>query len=1141
VRLLVYGGNEHSERRRIGDWLTIAPQVFQDTYGSSLRSASYGVGVLDQEPFLILRKIQNFGQRAYPLVVLFDPGRDTWDRFQWNGAHLLWSLFGNIDSAGIKVITEPENYHTEEDLARLLVQIDENVVPEADHDAIKSGAQLLDLWAGAASGKSAVIVPVDQQVMGFSSRPDLRALCSLVGKLPASLRCGRGWLFGGRDNHAESLGARLVFDDAKFDPPAENEKKALFEVTRRGAHLRAALDSLSRIDDDEGAELKEYLSKPLFEWNEQGAGNLEESIADILLLKELKDSLNHDVVVRPQDVDERYDRINRRLKLGSALSEQIAAAASQLIERKDRNLTAQETIFILNRHHQQRKSAKIKEKILSNLNKEAACSFFVDNRLFPADAAGLMPVGIRTEVSEKLLKTEKNVANIPEAFRKEAASSPAYAEQDLKGLLDVAVNRSAEFERGLLEWRKFFADEHAGAAVRTAVQTAALHRTQADNHDSLADYLLLADDAGGIRLAEVKPNINQVEMLGSLLGFITAQLDGESEPGLAQKAKVWLGKLAESDLRLVLDLDDKDKIAALVNHGWEGYVCMRQAYLGRSDSSFVPGVDKREKTFLSRELAEAAEPWTKPNFIPDLERLTQLFAPDFLSALVKSLINFEPVLTAGYAKKWVDGWRGLSKSDAGLNEDQRAKCLAKHRCEFIRLMLETNVDLKKTDQPADLDVNSLTRLVRGLLIEGEPETDGLRSQRLNQVLGDAYGSNEIKHAIQQVYDELAFKDELKQVMVRRLVGHRPAVAAIEKRLTAEQKAEFKELLDEKKNQELAGAKNRLMEIFSSDQSESEAHDAIRKVKKSADDAGKEIFGKALVHVFEQLLADDGIKKLFLSGGASGDACLKLYQEHLLPLHKKRLNQLANEKKIHLCISDANESRDKEYKNKLEDLLPKVADEQTRKALNDAVLQALKDKTKTETLIRRFVPIITALVSNRTVSSLRTDDDLFDTILRNLRSLTGRKFMTALWIYYGGSSRGDNPLIEPSRSAFGKLKHYVDTVGRSKRKKKRNPDEKQWLRAIDKSLIDFIAHTPSLKKQIALKEFGSDKTGSIDDYLKERELKSENDKEDESTAGDEKRAADSKNGPSLLRRIGGGLVNLFKEFDDEKEAQQGKDK
>ena len=1129
MRLLVYGGNEHSERRRIGNWLTIAPQVFQDTYGSSMRSASYGVGILDENPFLILRKIENFGQRAYPLVVLFDPGRDTWRRFQWNGAHLLWSLFGSIDSAGINVITEPENYHTEEDLERLLVQVDENVMPEADHDALKSGAQLLDLWAGAAFGKSAVIVPIDQQVMGFASRPDLKALCWLVEKLPRSLRCGRGWLFGGRDNHAESLGARLVFDDGKFDPPAENEKKALLEVTRRGAYLRATLESASRMGDDEGAELKEDLSKPLFEWSDQN----EESIGDIGLFNELKNSLNDDVVVRPQDIDERFERINRRLKLGSALSEQIAAGANQLIERADRNLTAQETIFILNRHQQQRKPVKIKEKILSNLNKEAACSFFVDNRVFPADASGFMPEGIRTEVSEKLLGTEKSVANIPEAFRKEAVSSPAYPEQDLKSLLDIAVNRSAEFDRGLLEWRKLFADELTGPAVRTAVQTAALHRTQADNHDSLADYLLLADDAGGVRLAEIKPAFKQVEMLASLLGFITTQLDSESEPGLAQKAKAWLAKLAESDLRLVLDLDDKDKIASLIKHGWESYVCMRRAYLGQPDSSVVPAVDKRERTFLSRELAEAAEPWKKPKFIPDLERLTQLFAPDSLSALVKSVINFEPVLTEGDARKWVEGWRDLSKNEAGLNEDQRSACLTKHRSEFIRLMLETDVPLRKTDQLTDLDSDSLKGLFRGLLVEGEAETDGARSHRLSQVLGDAYASNEIKQAIQEVYGELAFKDELKQVMVRRLVAHLRAAAAMEKRLTPEQKAEFNELLDEKKNQELANARVGILEIFSSDKPESESYDAIRKVKKAADEAGKDIFKMALAQVFEQLWADDAIKKLFLSGGAAGEECVMLYHEHLPLLHKKRLNELAKEKKIHLCISDGNESRDKEYKSKLTGVLPREADDRTRKALNEAVLQALKNEAKTETMFRRFVPIITSLTPKGTVSSLSTNDDQFNIIFENLRPLTGRKFLTSLWRYYGGEKRSEHLLNGPAQDAFGKLKHYVDTVGQSKKKKKAS--EKQYLRALDKSLLDFIAHTPSLKKQIALREFGSDKAATIDDYLKDRELKSENDKEDESTASDEKGGADSKKG--ALRRF----AELWVVFDDEKEAQQGKDK
>ena len=1140
MRLLVYGGNEHSERRRIGNWPTIAAQVFQDTYGSSMRSASYGVGILDKDPFLVLRKIESFGQRAYPLVVLVDPGRDAWQRFKWNGAHLLWALFGNVDSAGINLITEPENYHSDEDLERLLAQVDTAVMPEADQDALKRGAQLLDLWVGAASGKSPVIVPVDQQVMGFSSRPDLTALCSLVGQLPTSLRCGRGWLFGGRDNHAESLGARLVFDDGKLDPPTESEKKTLFEVTRRGAYFRAALETLSRMGEDEGAEFKEYLAKPLFEWDEQGAGNLEESIGDILLLKELKDSLNDDVVRKLPDIDERYGRINRRLKLVSPLSEQIAAVANQLIERADRNLTTEETIFILNRHLQQPKRVRIKEKILSHLNAEAASAFFVENRIFPADAAGSIPAGIRTEVSEKLFATEKSVANLPEAFRNEAGLSPAYAEQDLKSLLDAAVNRSAEFDRGLVVWRNLFKDELTGPAVRAAVQTVALHRTQADNRNSLADYLLLADDAGGVRLARIKPAFNEIETLGNLLLFIIEQLNNESEPGLAQKSKVWLEKLAKSDLRMILDLDDKDKITSFVKQGWESYVCMRRAYSGESAPSFVPKTDEQERSFLAQELAQAVETSPQPTVTPDLEQLSQLLSPDYLGSLVKSLVNLEPVLTAGGGRPWVEGWLRLSKNETALNEQQRSICLAKHRAEFVRLLLQTNVPIEKTDQLTNLDSESLTRLFRGLLLEGEAETDRRRSQRLAEALGDAYRSNEIKQAIRQVYEELAFQDEQKQVMVRRLVGHKTAAAAVEKRLTDEQKAEFRDLLDEKKNQDLATAKTRILEIFSSGQSESEAYDAVREVKKTADESGKDIFARAVVYAFEQLWANDEIKKLYLAGGAAGEECVKLFKDHLPVLHKKGLNDLANEKKIRLCISDGEERHDKDYRNRLANLIAK-SDDRTRQAFNDAVLQALKDKNKTDTLIRRYVPIITSLTGgNRTVSSLSTNDDLFDLIFENLRPRVGRQFLTSIWKYYGGEHREHNLLNDPARAAFGKLKHFVDIVGK---RRKRKPTEKQYLRPIDKFLLDFIAHTPSVKKQIALAEFGADKANAIDEYLKERELKSETDKEDVSAAADDKGVADSKTEISTLRRVAYGFRRAFIRFaeEDEKEAQQGKAK
>ena len=277
MRLLVYGGNQHGERRRIGEWPDeIASQVFQDTYGSSMRNPSFGVGLLDDRPFLILRKIENFGDRAYPLVILFDPARDTWEHFNWNGAHLLWSLYGTMDSPGIKLLTDPESFHTDEHLAQLLAEIDQSIPANDKSSEITEPERLLDLWSGAVFANSALIAPVNPQVTGFSSRPDLTSLSALISKLPSSLRCGKGWLFGGRDRHAEALGTHLVFDDGKLDPPTDSEKASFIEFQHQGHQLRTALETLSQSADYQTSQLRVYLSQPI--WKTLDDATLKQSL-----------------------------------------------------------------------------------------------------------------------------------------------------------------------------------------------------------------------------------------------------------------------------------------------------------------------------------------------------------------------------------------------------------------------------------------------------------------------------------------------------------------------------------------------------------------------------------------------------------------------------------------------------------------------------------------------------------------------------------------------------------------------------------------------------------------------------------------------------------------------------------------------
>ena len=87
MRLLAYGGTAYVERRRIGAWGEVPRGALEDTYGMPGEAVSYGCGLLEGQPCLILRQRQTTDiGRTYAFSLLLDPGAEVWARFGWNAA-----------------------------------------------------------------------------------------------------------------------------------------------------------------------------------------------------------------------------------------------------------------------------------------------------------------------------------------------------------------------------------------------------------------------------------------------------------------------------------------------------------------------------------------------------------------------------------------------------------------------------------------------------------------------------------------------------------------------------------------------------------------------------------------------------------------------------------------------------------------------------------------------------------------------------------------------------------------------------------------------------------------------------------------------------------------------------------------------
>ncbi len=97
MRIFAFGGTRYAERARVGAWpedFSVTAE-FEDTYSLPFgrQLLSYGAGVRDGQPFLIVRQRQNEDDRGgYAYTVLLDPGEDVWERFGFNAARLLLAI-----------------------------------------------------------------------------------------------------------------------------------------------------------------------------------------------------------------------------------------------------------------------------------------------------------------------------------------------------------------------------------------------------------------------------------------------------------------------------------------------------------------------------------------------------------------------------------------------------------------------------------------------------------------------------------------------------------------------------------------------------------------------------------------------------------------------------------------------------------------------------------------------------------------------------------------------------------------------------------------------------------------------------------------------------------------------------------------
>lgn len=737
MRLLAHGGTSFAERCRIGYWPAIARGALEDNYGLSGETLAYGLGVLETEPFLIVRQLQKHGDRYYAFSLLLDPGEKVWDSFEWNAASLGFALFGGANPPGGRLLSNPEAF-TEDELVQLL---------EGLHhlSAVPSGSKFLNLLIGSITAPSPIAVSL--QASGFSNRPALQDVARYMLYGPPCLAPGAGWLVGGAKEHGLALGARFVIDERTTDSPAE-----INHLAEAGKQVLSAWKAIEK-DPELADALKPIAEKPVWEWKANNGYPPEAYFERILLLSELLEP--------PGSVDEILDSLDARLKAKGPLEREIRMAAHRLVESRSGHLTKAQTRRLL----QDRLDRGLTINLARNahLDTRVIIEELVNHRTKPSEARAWFSLAEDEwlEIWQQLILTESEVERLPQLLLKaitdlEPASNQAtISSEQIIQLIKTALECTEEKNLGVwLPLRRSVLE--IGYMLRRPLQEAVRRKVERAGEDWPLDYLFFGEDPGGKHLAKMGLNQDRLQLLVHTL------IEKTTDDHLQPDAIKWLAELSATPLRKNIPIASKLQIANTAHQAgnlrWRNFLEVWGLYHG-ADINPQEDFAEYEREYLESELLDIARAYPATDFVPNLKGLVQ-----FLGTLQDDVINliaeFQPPLSWKTAARWIDGWEELKKREL-IHKQLIGRIV---RREMIRLYVESDAAVPQWAIEHTIEIFGL--LADRLLFGGTPGDDARYAQRFESLMAELGNRDRIKQALLKLFesdvDEIKLGDFLRR-------------------------------------------------------------------------------------------------------------------------------------------------------------------------------------------------------------------------------------------------------------------------------------------------------------------------------------------------------------------------------------------
>lgn len=855
MRLLVYGGTLYAERRRIGDWpSSVSPQFLQGTAGLSELRPVYGVGILDDCPFVIFRIMLMHERRNYPFTVLLDPG-ERWKDFGWNGARLLWLLFDKVADKGSALIKEPESFQSEQDLDRLLTQVSEEKaqppVPE-DEAAEHSGEHFLHLWTGALTLERPLVMGFGDAELGLAERPREAEMARRLELLPLTLRGGLGWVMGGNEEYAAALGTKLIFDNSKT---AEAGEDVACLVESGGEWLSGCREVEKKVEEGsiKDATLAELFSKPLAVWEREQRGafpdyTTKDLLEDLSCIRHLLQGTSEQAWL---DSSERLKVILDRQQRGpfnktiEELYERLTSSAKQLDENGTRHYLRK-----LYDNGGALADLGLEE---SQLQEKTAVEFAVERGLYPSE--GSVPQFIRFEVAKRLLQREEKAEDIPPRLRTEWNKGQLSDEQK-RELRKVALERTVELPEGMSCWAEVLTTSESLEVASQVVWRHAVEGRATWN----CDYLLFGKDPGGARLLEQ----HQALVQGVIGEAIKVLEEGDlSAPKLLEHARGWLDAAGRTEVRRVMSLRNKTYLADVGLENWRGLRGLRRRFVG----DVAPQeVDPEEQKYLAVELRELSAGITSETSAPFLFDVIGLFDfPAIIKAnvgmreTIDQLATLRPDLASEGGENWVRGWREIAARELiSTHADRYWRKFKEDAAIFFAKSNQSEVRAFKLNELYDEgEDNPLKDLFSQLMFESEGDREMVYGSILSDKQLEIKKDEKVRQALQAALSEAISEGRSFDPLFRRLAPYEKVLETLRQILPDErQRARLASAEKEFRASKVKGYREQVFNLLTGKDGSPADADAFNNLKKSLSGGRKaeaELFDEAVGQAVADLL------------------------------------------------------------------------------------------------------------------------------------------------------------------------------------------------------------------------------------------------------------------------------------------------